>query len=96
MKIPHRLFPAAVATAAVAGLLGLAGCGVPIDREPRPINQTTVAPAETVPTTVAPSGAPVVDKPYSKERISKALADCLAEPYPLSSEAAAGAAVATS
>lgn len=41
------------------------------------------------------SGAPVVDKPYSKERISKALADCLAEPYPLSSEAGAGVAVAT-
>jgi DNA-binding response OmpR family regulator len=41
------------------------------------------------------SGAPVVDKPYSKERISKALADCLAEPFPHSSEAGAGAAVAT-
>jgi spore germination protein GerM len=37
---------------------------VPIDREPRPINQTTVAPAETVPTTVAPLGGPAVEVYY--------------------------------
>lgn len=87
MKIPHRLFPAAVSTAAVAGLLGLAGCGVPIDREPRPINQTTVAPAETVPTTVAPSGAPVVDVYFLNE------ARLQAEQYPVDGEATLGKAL---
>ncbi len=59
MTAPRRFLTASLAAAA-AGLVALAGCGVPIDREPRPISQTTVAPAETVPTTVAPTGAPTV------------------------------------
>lgn len=60
MSAPHRRLTVALAAAGAAALVGLAGCGVPIDREPRPINQTTIAPADTVPTTIAPSGAPVV------------------------------------
>jgi spore germination protein GerM len=50
----------ALVACALAGLVGLAGCGVPIDREPRPINQTTVTPAKPVPTTVAKVGGPKV------------------------------------
>ena len=61
MSAARRRIAGSVAGVGLDGLLGLAGCGVPIDREPRPITQTTVAPAPTVPTTVAPTGAPTVD-----------------------------------
>lgn len=50
----------AAALAAVAVVVGLAACGVPVDDEPRAISQTTLRPAESVPSTIAPTGAPTV------------------------------------
>ena len=55
-----RRMLAAIAGFALAGGVAIIGCGVPIDREPRPISQTTVAPSATVPTTEAPLGSPEV------------------------------------
>ena len=43
---------AIVAIAALVGI-GVAACGVPIDDEPRPIAQTTIAPTDDAPTTIA-------------------------------------------
>lgn len=57
---PLRSRASVVAALAAVVLVLAAGCGVPMDREPRPISQTTVAPAATVPTTVAASDAPTV------------------------------------
>lgn len=48
----------ALAVAVTAAVL--AGCGVPLDRAPRPITQTTIAPTDATPTTIATSGAPEV------------------------------------
>ncbi len=73
--------------ASLIGLLGLAGCGVPIDREPRPINQTTVAPAETVPTTVAPTGAATVEVYFLNDGRLQA------EEYPVEGEVTLGKAL---
>ncbi|WP_421119790.1 GerMN domain-containing protein [Aquihabitans daechungensis] len=73
--------------AVAAGLLALAGCGVPIDREPRPISQTTVAVAAPVPTTVAPTGAPMVEVYFlNVDRLQ-------AEEYPVEGEATLGKAL---
>lgn len=49
----------AFAAAAIAGSV-LVSCGVPIDRAPRPITQTTLSDADETPTTIASSGAPEV------------------------------------
>jgi spore germination protein GerM len=57
---PRAALVAIAAAAALTGLGVLAGCGVPIDREPQAINQTTVAPTETVPDTVAPDSGDTV------------------------------------
>ena len=46
-----------VASAAAVAASVLAGCGVPIDPEPRPITQTTLAVTDATPTTIAPDGA---------------------------------------
>ncbi|HWJ64286.1 MAG TPA: GerMN domain-containing protein [Acidimicrobiales bacterium] len=51
---------AAVAASLALVLAVLAGCGVPVDDAPRAISQTTVARTATVPTTIAPTGAPTV------------------------------------
>jgi spore germination protein GerM len=73
----------ATAAAAIAVVV-LAGCGVPLDREPRPISQTTIAPAATVPTTVAPSGAPTVSVYFlNGDRLE-------AQQYPVEGEATLG------
>lgn len=62
MTAPRRpwfLVRVAAGAALAGAALALAGCGVPLDQEPRAINQTTVAPTTTVPTTAAPGGASV-------------------------------------
>lgn len=51
---------AALVLGAIAVLGSATSCGVPIDQQPRPITQTTITPADTVPATDAPSGAPEV------------------------------------
>ncbi|MCU1372178.1 MAG: Lipoprotein LpqB, GerMN domain protein [Ilumatobacteraceae bacterium] len=58
----RRLRPiaaSAVLAALAAGLLALAACGVPLDQEPRAINQTTIAPATTSVTIASPGDATV-------------------------------------
>lgn len=53
-----RSFAAALGGAALAlGAAALAACGVPIDESPRAITQTTIAPVDQTPTTVANSDA---------------------------------------
>ena len=86
--LPRRLLAGGLAAAAaLASLAALPGCGVPIDREPRPINQTTVAPAATVPTTVAPTGAPSVSVYFlNDDRLQ-------AEQYPVEGEITLGKAL---
>lgn len=76
-----------VIAASTAVAAGLAGCGVPIDREPRAINQSTVPPTQTVPTTVASSGAPMVAVYFvNGDRLQ-------AEEYPVEGEATLGKAL---
>ena len=57
---PRRRITRCAALVAAASAAALAGCGVPMDAEPRAISQTTVAPADPVPTTIAATGAPTV------------------------------------
>jgi spore germination protein GerM len=83
----RRCVRTAAALAVATALAAAAGCGVPLDREPRPINQTTVAPAATVPTTVAPSGAPTVPVYFlNGDRLE-------AQEYPVEGEATLGKAL---
>jgi spore germination protein GerM len=50
----------ATAVAGAIALVAFAGCGVPLDDTPRPINNTTVATSSSVPTTISPTGAATV------------------------------------
>lgn len=59
-----RRSTAVAALAVTAGLLGAAGCGVPLDDQPRAISQTTIARVDATPTTAAPSDGPTVTAYY--------------------------------
>lgn len=86
MTRPLRRTAAGALAAATA--IGLAACGVPMDREPRPITQTTAAPAATVPTTIAPTGAPSVSVYFlNGDQLE-------AEQYPVEGEVTLGKALA--
>lgn len=71
----------------VLAVFSTASCGVPIDAEPRPITQTTIAPADTVPSTAAPSGSPEVSVYFlNGERLE-------AQQYPVDGEVTLGKAL---
>lgn len=86
MKRPMRV-AAVGACFALAALVGLAGCGVPVDDEPRAISQTTIRPSDTVPTTAAPSGAPTVSVYFLNDDRLQAVE------YPVEGEVALGTAL---
>jgi spore germination protein GerM len=56
----RRSAAAALALVTVGAVGAVAGCGVPLDRSPHPIAQTTIAVDDTIPTTVAGDGTQVV------------------------------------
>lgn len=88
MRVCIRRAAGAVAAAGgLAALLAVTSCGVPIDGQPRPITQTTIAPADTVPTTVAPTGSPEVSVYFlNGERLE-------AKEYPVEGEVTLGKAL---
>lgn len=56
----RTLWSTVLPTVLVAATTLLVACGVPIDRAPRAITRTTVAPPAETPTTIASTGAPEV------------------------------------
>ena len=87
MSIRRRTVAGLALAFAAAALLSAAGCGVPIDQEPRPINQTTVVVTETVPTTISPTGGDLVSVYFlNGERLQ-------AQEYPVEGEVTLGKAL---